>query len=158
MKATITWNEGAMFTGQSSSGIPIQMESAAYQKADVNGLRPMEMILMGLAGCMAMDVLSILEKKRQHVTAYRVAVDAPRSSEYPMVFTGALITFILSGRKLDEKALLRSIELSVTKYCAGYAMLEKAFPMRVDYEIFEEDGLGNRQLTHQGTWQAAEQD
>ena len=157
MKATVTWHGGQAFTGLANSGIPVQMESAISQVGQTRGVRPMEMILMGLAGCMAMDVLSILEKKRQTITSYQVSVDAPRSPDYPKVFTSALIAFILSGKDVHETALLRSIELSVTKYCAGYAILEKAFPISVGYEIFEEDEAGNRQLTYQGFWQAAEQ-
>jgi putative redox protein len=87
-----------------------------------------------------------------------VNLDAPRSPEYPKVFTSAVITMTVTGRKIEEVALLRSIELSVTKYCSVTAMLERAFPIQVCYEIYEDEGNGFRRLTHQGTWQEPAQD
>ena len=157
MKATVTWEEGLAFSGLAASGIRIPMDADALLGGKNRGVGPMEMIAMGLAGCMAMDVISIMEKKRQVVTSSLVNIDAPRSPEYPKVFTRALLTFVLTGRNIDENALLRAIELAVTKYCPAYAMLEKVFPITVDYEIYEEDGIGDRRLTYQGTWQAAAQ-
>ncbi len=153
MKVTVEWNGGGLFTGLSGSGIPIRMESQIVQGAVNNGASPMELIAFGLAGCMAMDVMSILEKKRQVVTSCHLDFDAPRSPDFPKVFTSAVITFVLAGRALDETAVLRSIELSATKYCPAHAMLEKAFPITLAYEIYEEHESGNRQLMHQGIWQ-----
>lgn len=143
------------FTGLSASGIPVEMDSDPSLGGSNNGVRPMEMIAMGLAGCLAMDILSILQKKQQDVTSFQINVDAPRSPEYPQVFTTALVTFILSGRQLHENALLRAIELAATKYCPAHAMLSKAFPITLGYEIFEEDGSDHTRLTHRGIWQAA---
>jgi putative redox protein len=117
-------------------------------------VRPMEMIALGLAGCTAMDVLSILQKKRQQVTQFEVKVDAPRSPEYPMVFTSAVITYIVTGKNISEEAVLRSIDLTATKYCPAQIMLEKAFPMELQYEIYEDESNGNKQLTFQGVWQS----
>ena len=115
----------------------------------------MEMIAFGLAGCTAMDVLSILQKKRQQVTQFEVKIDAPRSPEYPKVFARAVITYVVTGRNIDENAVLRAIELTVTKYCPAQIMLQQAFPMDLHYEIYEDEGQGNKRLTHQGTWQEA---
>jgi putative redox protein len=100
-----------------------------------------------------MDVLSILRKKRQRVTQFEVKVNAPRSPEPPHVFTSALITYIVTGNSVDETAVLRSIELSMTKYCPVQVMLAQAFPMELHYEIYEDQGEGNRRLAVQGIWQ-----
>lgn len=152
MKATVKWNGGLAFIGSAASGLPIQMDTDVSLGGNGSGVRPMEMIAIGLAGCTAMDVLSILQKKRQDITFFDVNIDAPRSPEYPKVFTSAMITFVLAGRDIDERALLRAIELSVTKYCAAHAVLEKAFPITLCYEIYEDEGNGSRRLTYQGTW------
>jgi putative redox protein len=154
MKATVTWQSNMVFVGQSASGFPIQMDSDPSYGGTNSGVRPMEMIALGLAGCTAMDVLSILQKKRQQVTQFEVKVDAPRSPEYPMVFTSAVITYIVTGRNISEEAVLRSIDLTATKYCPAQIMLEKAFPMELQYEIYEDESNGNKQLTFQGVWQS----
>jgi len=153
MKANVKWNGNLAFTGMASSGIPIQMDADEALGGNNSGVRPMEMIAMGLAACTAMDVLSILQKKRQNLSFFDVKFNAPRSPEYPKVFTSAVITFVVVGLGIEETALLRSIELSVTKYCPAYAMLEKAFPIQVCYEIYEEGVNGDRVLRYQGTWQ-----
>lgn len=154
MKATVSWSGGLAFVGAAKSGIPVQMDADASLGGSNRGVQPMEMIAMGLAACMAMDVLSIMQKKRQQITIFDVTIDAPRSSEYPKVFKSAEIAFVIAGRNVDESALRRSIELSATKYCAAHAMLEKVFPISLCYEIYEEEETGSRQLIYQGTWQA----
>lgn len=153
MKASVTWQSNMVFVGQSASGFPIQMDSDPSYGGTNSGVRPMEMIALGLAGCTAMDVLSILQKKRQQVTHFEVKVDAPRSPEYPMVFTNAVITYIVTGKNVSEEAVRRSIELTATKYCPAQIMLEKAFPMELHYEIYEDRSDGNNQLMFQGVWQ-----
>jgi putative redox protein len=153
MKANVKWNGNLAFTGKASSGIPIQMDADETVGGNSSGVRPMEMIALGLAACTAMDVLSILQKKRQNLSFFDVNFNAPRSPEYPKVFTSAVITFVVAGIGIEETALLRSIELSVTKYCPAYAMLERAFPIQVCYEIYEEGASGDRLLRYQGTWQ-----
>lgn len=142
-----------VFVGQPASGFPISMDSDASYGGTNSGIRPMEMIALGLAGCIAMDVLSILQKKRQQVTHFEVRLDAPRSPEYPMVFTSAAITYVVTGKNINEDALLRSIDLTATKYCPAQIMLEKAFPMTLHYEIYEDGSDGNKQLKFQGIWQ-----
>ena len=153
MRATVTWQNNMNFIGKSASGFPVQMDADAAYGGTAGGVRPMEMIALGLAGCIAMDVLSILRKKHQDVTRFEVKVDAPRSPEYPKVFTGAVITYVISGRNIDETAVLRSIELTTTKYCPAQIMLEQAFPMDLHYEIYEDEGTEGQRLTHQGIWQ-----
>ena len=157
MKATVNWQHDMVFTGESASGFPVQMDADSSLGGTDEGLRPMEMIALGLAGCTAMDILSILKKKRQAVTRFEIRMDAPRSPEYPKVFTSAVILYIVTGRNIDESAVLRSIELSATKYCPAQIMLEQAFPMDLHYEIYEDEGEGGRRLVYQGVWQEAPQ-
>lgn len=153
MKANVQWKEKMTFVGVSASGFPVQMDADSSFGGSNSGVRPMEMIALGLAGCTAMDVLSILQKKRQQVTKFEVQVDAPRSPEYPKVFTSALITYVLTGKHIEESALLRAIELSATKYCPAQYMLAQAFPMDLRYEIYEEQDYGDPRLVSQGVWQ-----
>jgi len=152
MKATVQWKENMAFIGTPDSGFPVQMDADASFGGTNQGVRPMEMVALGLAACTGMDVLSILRKKRQQVTQFEVRVNAPRSPEPPKVFTSALITYIVTGTNVEETAVLRSIELSMTKYCPVQVMLAPAFPMELRYEIYEEHA-GTRQLVSQGTWQ-----
>lgn len=153
MKATVKWQEKMVFLGTPDSGFPVRMDSDDYFGGTRSGVRPMEMIALGLAGCTAMDVLSILQKKRQQVIDFEVRVNAPRSPEYPKVFTSALITYIVTGKNINETAVLRSIELSATKYCPAQFMLAQAFPMELRYEVYEAEADGNRRLMYQGIWQ-----
>jgi putative redox protein len=153
MKVAVLWKENMTFIGRPDSGFPVQMDADSSFGGTNSGVRPMEMIALGLAGCTGMDVISILQKKRQQVTQFEVRVNAPRSAEHPKVFTNALITYIVTGRKVDESALLRSIELAAIKYCPAQFMLAQIFPMELHYEIYEEEGDGTRRLTAQGIWQ-----
>ena len=155
MKVSVTWQGNMTFTGTSPSGLPVQMDADPGFGGTNAGIRPMEMVAFGLAGCTAMDVLSILRKKRQDVTRFEVRVDAPRSPEYPKVFTRAAITYVVTGRNIDELAVLRSIELTATKYCPAQIMLAQAFPMTLLYKIYEEEVDGTTRLTYQGGWQQA---
>jgi putative redox protein len=153
MKATVQWKENMTFLGMPDSGFPVQMDADSSFGGTNQGVRPMEMIALGLAGCTGMDVISILRKKRQKLTQFEVRVNAPRSAEHPKVFTSALITYIVSGTNVEEAAVIRSIELSMTKYCPVQVMLSKAFPMELHYEIYEDELDGTRRLVSQGVWQ-----
>ena len=92
---------------------------------------------MGTAGCTAMDVISILRKKRQDVTAYQVRIHGTRAPTHPMVFTEITIEHIVTGHQIDERAVLRAIELSVTKYCGAEAMMSKTATITVTHRIVE---------------------
>ena len=153
MKVAVQWKENMTFVGMPDSGFAVQMDADASFGGTENGVRPMEMIALGLAACTGMDVISILQKKRQQLTQFEVRVNAPRSADHPQVFTSALITYIVTGRGVDESAVLRSIELAATKYCPAQFMLAEVFPMELHYEIFEEGEDGIRRLTYQGIWQ-----
>ncbi|HUG33903.1 MAG TPA: OsmC family protein [Anaerolineales bacterium] len=153
MKASVNWQNGLKFIGMGPSGHPIHVDADSSMGGNDGGLRPMEMIALGLIGCQAMDVLSVMQKKRQDVTGIEVRFDGPRSPEHPKVFTKALITFVVMGKHVDENAVLRSIELAATKYCPAQAMLEQAFPMDLHYEIYEDEGGGDKRLVYEGVWQ-----
>jgi len=153
MKVAVQWKENMIFTGTPDSGFAVQMDADLSFGGTNNGVRPMEMIALGLAGCTGMDVISILLKKRQQVTQFEVRVNAPRSAEHPKVFTHALITYIVTGKNVQEAALLRSIELAATKYCPAQLMLAQVFPMELHYEIYEDEADGTQRLTCQGIWQ-----
>lgn len=149
MDAKVTWLNKMTFSGVSKSGHTITMDTTTDVGGDDSAVRPIEMIALGLGGCTAMDVISILRKKRQEVTSFDVHFHADRATEHPKVFTRGILTYELHGRNLDEAAVLRAIELSATKYCPGHAMLAKAFPIEMRYQIFEENG----ELVHEGTWE-----
>ena len=153
MKVTVNWQNNMTFIGAANSGIPIKMDADESVGGNGDGVRPMELLGLGLAGCAAMDVISILRKKRQHITQFEVRMDAPRSKEYPQVFTSALITYVITGRGVSEEAVLRSIELSATKYCPAEFMFAQVFPINLQYEIYEDEGNDGRRLIYQGAWQ-----
>lgn len=153
MKATLNWKQGMTFLGSADSGHMVQMDAGVSLGGNNNGVRPMEMIALGLAGCTAMDVISILRKKRQEVTQFDVQVNADRSADHPRVFTRAVITYVVAGKSIEEDAVLRAIELSATKYCPVYAMLEQVFPIEMCYEIYEVQENGEKLLIHQGVFQ-----
>lgn len=153
MKALINWKQGMTFVGGADSGHTVQMDAGPSVGGNNNGVRPMEMIALGLAGCTGMDVISVLQKKRQQVTQFDVQLEATRSVDHPKVFTRAIITFVVVGKSIEEDAVLRSIELSATKYCPVHAMLEQAFPIDMHYEIYEDQENGEKQLIYQGVFQ-----
>jgi putative redox protein len=153
MKVAVQWKENMAFIGMPDSGFPVQMDADSSLGGTNQGVRPMEMVALGLAGCTGMDVISILKKKRQQITEFEVKVNAPRSPEYPKVFTSAQIIFIVTGKNVEEAAVLRAIELSVTKYCPVHFMLAKAFRMELHYEIYEDEPDGTHRLAARGIWQ-----
>jgi putative redox protein len=153
MKATVQWKGNMMFIGTPDSGFPVQMDADASFGGTNQGVRPMEMIALGLAGCTGMDVISILRKKRQQISQFEVRVNGPRSADHPKVFTRALLTYVVTGTGVEEAALVRAIELSMTKYCPVQVMLSQAFPMELHYEIYEDELDGGRRLTSQGIWE-----
>ena len=150
MDATVIWEGKLAFAGAAKGGHRVQIDSMPGEHA----VTPMEMMAIGTAGCTAVDVISILEKKRQAVTGFEVRFHGDRASDHPKVFTRAVVTYRVTGRGVDEGALLRAIELSLTKYCSVHAMLEKAFPIESRYEIYEERGNGKATLVKEGKYGA----
>ncbi len=139
MEVTMNWKGKMAFEGLGQSGFVQKVDADASVGGENSGSSPMEFIALGLAGCTAMDVISILQKKKQPVVEFQVKVQAERANEHPKVFTQAVIEYQVIGRGVDESALLRAIALSAEKYCPAQAMLSKAFPMRMTYTILDED-------------------
>jgi putative redox protein len=138
LDAVITLREGMAFSATSGSGHDIIIDSGSAAEGGQNqGPSPMELLLMGTAGCTAMDVISILRKKRQDITAYQVRIHGTRAPTHPMIFTDITIEHIVTGHHVDEAAVKRSIELSVTKYCGAYAMMSKTAQITVTHRILE---------------------
>lgn len=141
MEAKVTWSSGMTFSGTAQTGFTVPLGSDPSVGGANDGFRPLELMAVSLAGCTAMDVISILRKKQQQVSAFEVKVDAAQPDSHPHVFLSAKITYMVSGTGVDEAAVQRAIQLSATKYCPAQAMLAKAFPMQLVYEIYE-DGQG----------------
>jgi putative redox protein len=138
MQASVVWSKGMSFTGTADSGFRVALGTDPSVGGDNDGFRPMELLAISLAGCTAMDVISILRKKRQDVTGFEVKVDTERAGEHPKVITAFAIRYIVRGRKIDPRAVERAMELSQTTYCPAQAMLSKAAPISLSYEIIEE--------------------
>ena len=139
MKASVTWVQGASFKGESGSGHTVIMDGPPDAGGKDLGVRPMEMILLGVGGCTAFDVMLILQRGRQAVTDCVVALEATRADTEPKVFTHIHIHFVVTGNDLSEKHVKRAIELSADKYCSASIMLKKAVEITHDYEIIEAD-------------------
>ncbi len=137
MDAKVVWKSGLGFDGTADSGFTLPLGGYNEIGSENAGFRPVELLAIGLAGCTAMDVISILEKKCLQVNAFEVSVHAIRAEEHPKVFTQAEIFFHITGKNIDSKSVERAIELSSTKYCPASAMLGKAFPITTRYEIIE---------------------
>ena len=151
MDAKVTWDRDLQFVGLADSGYPIKLDS---KSGPDTGAGPVELTAIALAGCTAMDVISILNKKQKKVTHFEVRVHADRSSDYPQVITQAALEYVITGHDVDEASVRRAIELSVKQYCPVHAMLKKAFPITLNYSIYEGDARVTPQLLKQGTYRA----
>jgi putative redox protein len=137
MDATLTWKHAVTFTGIADSKVEIPMDTTLEHGGSGEGATPMELILMGLGGCTAMDVISILQKKRLDVRKFEIVLHAERALEHPKVFTDITIEYVITGRGIDRESVERAIDLSETKYCSGMAMLRKAATIKTSYRLVE---------------------
>jgi len=137
MNANVIWKQGLTFTGTADTGFQVPLGADPSVGGDNDGFRPMELMAISLAGCTAMDVISILQKKRQQVTGFEVRVHSENAADYPRVFTKMEVTFIITGKEIDQAAVKRAIELSVTKYCPAQAMLSKSVEINHSHQILE---------------------
>ncbi len=138
MKAKIKWVEEMTFVGESGSGHSVLMDGPPELGGRNLGIRPMEMILLGLGGCTSFDVMHILKRARQSVTDCVVEMEADRAESNPKVFTRIHVHFIVSGEDLKENQVKRAVELSAEKYCSASIMLAQAgVVITHDYEIHE---------------------
>ena len=136
-RVEIALQDGIHFEAVGEDGISVSLDSSSEHGGQGAGLRPMELLLVALGSCSAMDVISILRKKRQKVTGYRIEVSGEQASEYPRVFTQISIRHVVTGVDLPETSVQRAIELSETKYCPAYAMLSKATEISTTFEIVQ---------------------
>jgi len=137
MDAKVTWKKGLSFTGVADSGFDIPLGTSVEHGGAGDGTSPMELILVGLGGCTGMDVISILEKKRQDVTHFEIKVHGDRSVEHPKVYKQITVEYIVTGHAIDPEAVKRAVELSETKYCSVSAMLSKSAEIKNKITIIE---------------------
>jgi putative redox protein len=137
MEAKVTWKGRMTFNGTADTGFSLPLGSDPSVGGDNDGFRPLELMAVSLAGCTAMDVISILRKKQQDVTAFEVRVHADQASEHPHVFTHVTVEYIITGHRVLPAAVERAIELSVTKYCPAQAMLSRAVQIEHKYQLIE---------------------
>lgn len=135
MNATVKWDHGLTFWGQANSGFSLKLGGSKAAGGDDDGMGPMEAILIGLIACTGMDVISILQKKRQKVTGFEVRASATQADTYPKVFTHILIEYLVTGEDIKAADVERAMELSRTKYCPAQAMLGQVVPIEMKYEI-----------------------
>jgi len=141
MKATIKWAGGASFEGMPGSGHTVVMDGPPEAGGENRGCRPMELLLLGLGGCTAFDVVAILRKARQPVTGCVVEVEAERSEKVPKIFTRIHLHYRVSGDGLSPKQVERAVSLSKDKYCSASIMLGKSAEMT--HEVTLEDATAS---------------
>ena len=138
MKAKIKWVEEVTFVGESGSGHSVLMDGPPELGGRNLGVRPMEMMLLGLGGCTSFDVMHILKKARQPVADCVVELEAERAETEPKVFTRIHVHFIVSGHGINESQVKRAVEQSAEKYCSASIMLTRAgVEITHNYEIHE---------------------
>ncbi|MDH3281459.1 MAG: OsmC family protein [Gammaproteobacteria bacterium] len=137
MKTIVRWLQPMTFVAESESGHGLVIDSSPDVGGRNLGPRPMEMVLMGMGGCTAIDVVSILKKARQEVTDCEVELTAERAETVPRVFTRIHARYVITGRKLSEKSVSRAVSLSADKYCSVTRMLAQSTEITHDYEIRE---------------------
>ncbi len=135
MKTRVKWLDNMSFVGESGSGHSVVMDGPPEFGGRNLGVRPMEMLLLGLGGCASFDVVSMLKKGKQDLADCEVEITAERAAEEPKVFTKIHLHFVISGNDLSDKRVSRAIELSAEKYCSASIMLGKTAEVTHDYEI-----------------------
>jgi putative redox protein len=137
MDAKVTWKHNLSFDGTANSGFTIRL-GAGGQPGESEGTSPMELLGMSVAGCTAMDVIDILRKKRQDVTAFEVRVHGDRSAEHPRILTHMTVEYVVTGHHIEPEAVERAVDLSVTKYCSVLGSLSKATEIEHKITIVED--------------------
>ncbi len=136
--ARIKWTGNRQFLGVDEVGHAVVMDAKAEYKGEGSGIRPVELVLHGLAGCTGMDVISILEKKRQKVTHFEIVVSGvQREDEFPKIYTEIGVEYVVTGHGIDPNAVKRAIELSEKKYCSVKGMLGSQVSVTTSYRVLE---------------------
>ncbi len=138
VEAKVTFVDGLQFVGEAASGHAIVMDGDIDSGGKDTGLRPMEVLLIGLGGCSGMDVVSILKKKKQDIRGLTINVKGEKADSYPKRFTHIDIEFVVAGRNLSEEAVKRAVDLSMEKYCSVKATLEGSAKVDFSYRIIQE--------------------
>ena len=139
MKARVKWIENVCFMGESETGHAVVLDGAPDAGGRNLGMRPMEMLLIGMGACTSFDVVTILKKGRQPVTDCVAEMQAERAEEVPKVFTKIRVHFVVTGRGLNPAQVERAVKLSAEKYCSASIMLGKTAEVTHDFEIVEEE-------------------
>ena len=137
MNLSVNWVDGMLMVGKSHSGHSITMDGPTEIGGENLGVRPMEMLLLGVAGCTMIDVVTTLKKMRQDLSHCETKISAERANEHPKVFTDIHIQFIVKGKDLDSKKVDKAITLSAEKYCSASIMLGKTAKITHDFEVLE---------------------
>ena len=137
MQARVKWVENTLMVGVSGSGHAVIMDGPESHGGNNLGIRPMEMLLLGVGGCTEFDVIHILRKGRHQVTRCEVEIEAERAETDPKVFTSIHIRFTVAGRGLTEKAVARAVQLSAEKYCSASLMLGQVAKVTHEYRLVE---------------------
>jgi putative redox protein len=139
MNVRVKWMDNMTFVGETASGHAVVMDGPPDQGGRNIAARPMEMVLLGLGGCTAFDVVSILKKARQPVTGCQVEIEAARADAIPAVFTRIHLHYTVSGKALRDKQVERAVQLSAEKYCSVTLMLSKTAEITHDYDVLPTD-------------------
>ncbi len=140
MEARVAWAGAMRFVGQADSGHAVVMDTTDKVGGQDSAARPSELLLLGLAGCTGMDVVSILRKKRQRVTGLEVVVRADQAESHPRRFLGFTVEYRISGTGVDPEAVRRAIELSEASYCSVGTTLKAGAPVTSTFTILPPDG------------------
>jgi putative redox protein len=138
LSAKVTYVNGLQFVGEGSSRHAIVLDGDSSVGGHNSGLRPMELLLIGIGGCSGMDIISILAKKKQDVTGLEINVSGMQAADYPKKFNTITIEFAVKGKNISEEAVKRAIDLSMTKYCSVKATLDASATITFSYRITEE--------------------
>jgi len=137
MKVNVKWVDGVSFVGESETGHAVVLDGAPENGGRNIGMRPMEMLLIGMGACTSFDVVTILKKSRQPIADCVAEIDATRADEIPKVFTKIHVHFVVTGNHLNASQVERAVKLSAEKYCSASIMLSKACEITHDFEIKE---------------------
>jgi putative redox protein len=135
MHVRVKWIEGVAFLGESETGHAVVLDGAPENGGRNIGMRPMEMLLIGMGGCTSFDVVTILKKARQPIVDCVAEIKAERADEVPKVFTKIHVHFVITGNNLSETQVERAVKLSAEKYCSASIMLSKSVEITHDFEI-----------------------
>ncbi len=141
MQVKVKWIDGVSFVGESESGHAVVLDGAPENGGRNIGMRPMEMLLIGMGGCTSFDVVAILKKARQPIVNCVAEIEATRADTVPKVFTKIHVHFVLTGTGLNSVQVERAVNLSAEKYCSASIMLSQACPISHDFEIIEPESI-----------------